>query len=59
LRFEVSACAGGSPTKADAILFVHPDAVLAVAAAFERLEAIARWNAKVANTADASVAPPL
>jgi len=43
--------AGRAPTKADTILFVHPDAVLAFPATFERLEPIARWDPKVAKTA--------
>lgn len=43
--------AGRRPTKADAIPVVHADAVLAFPAAFECLKAIARWDAKVAETA--------
>ncbi len=43
---------GNRPTKADAILFVHTDAVLAFPAAFECLEGIARWDAKIAETTD-------
>jgi hypothetical protein len=39
------------PTKTDAVLVVHADAVLTFPAAFECLKAITRWDAQVAETA--------
>lgn len=37
------------PTKADAPLFVDPDAVLTLPIPLERLETVARWYTKVAE----------